>query len=89
MISDRLFDGTSYSISVTLSINWDASDINGRYFLLFATMSRDYVEYQRTLATQEYQSDILSVPILVYSNVTGGYQIFAGYTNRYVDISPS
>ncbi len=89
VFSDEMFNGKKY----TLTLNYQKTfyivgninmDYNYVLILCFRTVSKDYYLYKkrliRHLANQE--SDIwdgMGNPVQMYSNIHGGYGIFAGY----------
>ncbi len=80
VVTDRLFDGKNYSWTAT---TLDLSRGSGRNELLviISSLSEDYYEYLLSLERNEFYDPLTQEPIPVYSNVTGGLGVFAGYTN--------
>jgi hypothetical protein len=91
---DKSFDGEEKQISFyyTPPTNNDKTKITGHdVFLLFRTVSENYYKYRTSLMQQEYsrRENILygmAEPFNVYSNIEGGYGIFAATTNDYIPI---
>lgn len=80
------FNGTSSSISKVLplykkySYNGPNATSQLKHTGYFISGSRDYIEFYRTLAPNMGKSDIFGTePGSVYSNIEGGYGVFAGY----------
>ncbi len=82
VVTDRNFDGGTYPWSATVEV----SERGGRseLLLVLSSLSEEYFEYQRTLEHNLFLDPLLDEPINVYSNVTGGLGVFAGYTNTSV-----
>lgn len=82
VVTDRNFDGGTYPWSATVEV----SETFGRseLLLVLSSLSEEYFEYQRTLEHNLSLDPLLDEPINVYSNVSGGLGVFAGYTNTSV-----
>ncbi len=80
-LTDQLFDGQSYQVSVTFSLDPSSGGTRNEVLLLLSTLSEDYFEVKRTLAEQAEQNAAFSAPLDIYSNVKGGLGVFAGYSN--------
>lgn len=80
VVTDRLFDGKDYSWSGTTD---EMSDENGRkeLRLIISSLSEDYYRYLQSLERNVLHDPLTQEPFPVYSNVTGGLGVFAGYTN--------
>ncbi len=80
VVTDRLFDGKDYSWSGT---TLDMSDENGRkeLRLIISSLSEDYYRYLQSLERNVLHDPLTQEPFPVYSNVSGGLGVFAGYTN--------
>ncbi len=78
--TDRLFDGKDYSWSGT-TIN--VADEIGRkeLRLIISSLSEDYYKYLQSLERNVFHDPLTQEPFPVYSNVSGGLGVFAGYTN--------
>ena len=82
VLTDQLFDGQSYQISVTFELyQGPQGDARNEILLLLSTLSEDYFEHKRTLEEQVQQSAAFPSPLDIYSNVKGGLGVFAGYSN--------
>ncbi len=82
VVTDRNFDGGTYPWSATVEVSegWGRSEL----LLVLSSLSEEYFEYQRTLEHNLFLDPLLDEPINVYSNVSGGLGVFAGYTNTSV-----
>lgn len=80
VVTDRLFDGKDYSWSGTTD---EMSDEHGRkeLRLIISSLSEDYYRYLQSLERNVLHDPLTQEPFPVYSNVTGGLGVFAGYTN--------
>ncbi len=83
LFSDELFNGQKYSIS--LSFN-DWLDSEGKYYFLeLESITKAGYLYRKTVEEfSNSQYDMFAEPVQVYSNIDGGFGIFAGYSS-YVD----
>lgn len=85
VFSDRLFNGSDY----TMTINYTSPNNDTNIYdviLIFNSVSSDYYYYKRKLAifTSTLDSDIFfggPEPVELYSNIKGGYGIFASYSS--------
>ena len=80
VVTDRLFDGKEYSWS---GITENLSDENGRkeLRLVISSLSEDYYRYLQSLERNVFYDPLTQEPFPIYSNVSGGLGVFAGYTN--------
>ena len=80
VVTDRLFDGGDYSWSGT---TFGLSDEIGRkeLRLIISSLSEDYYQYLHSLERNFFYDPLIEEPFPVYSNVSGGLGVFAGYTN--------
>ena len=80
VVTDRLFDGKDYSWSGT---TLGGSDGRGRkeFRLIISSLSEDYYRYLQSLERNVFHDPLTQEPIPMYSNVSGGLGVFAGYTN--------
>lgn len=85
VFSDELFNGKSYSLQVNF-YNFLQSDEYTRNLITldFNSISKEYYQYRkkmllynRSKSTSVWE-DIVE-PVMIYSNIDGGYGIFAGY----------
>ena len=83
LFSDELFNGTRY----TLTINYQQTELRVKNNLIVClrAVSKDYYQYKKQLIKHLYnqESDIwdgTGNPVQMYSNIQGGYGIFAGYS---------
>jgi len=80
VVTDRLFDGKSYSwsgITIDVSRNFGRNEL----LLIISSLSEDYYEYLKSLERNEFYDPLTEEPFPMYSNVNGGLGVFAGYTN--------
>ena len=84
-MTDRLFDGGNYSWSGT---TFGLTDEVGRkeLRLIISSLSEDYYKYLHSLERNVFYDPLTEEPFPVYSNVSGGLGVFAGYTNTYLDL---
>ena len=80
VVTDRLFDGKDYSWSGTTR---NLADEIGRkeLRLIISSLSEDYYKYLLSLERNVFHDPLTQEPFPVYSNMTGGLGVFAGYTN--------
>lgn len=84
IFSDKMFDGKSCSVKVYYAIQSGEPDY--RLKVNFRSVSESYYKYKEKQFAYLFSldSDIfsgMSEPINLYSNITGGYGIFAGYSS--------
>lgn len=91
IFSDKMFDGKSCSVKVYYAIQSGEPDY--RLKVIFRSVSESYFRYKEkqfaylfTLETDIFSG--MSEPIQLYSNIIGGYGIFAGYSadNRTIEV---
>jgi len=96
IFSDNLFDGTTTSVKVNYSIQVNTGS-GPQYdyilFVSFRSISESYYLYRQKQIVYQYSlySDVFtgaSEPVQLYSNINGGYGIFAGYSadNRTIEV---
>lgn len=80
VVTDRLFEGKDYSWSGT---TLGPSDRRGRkeLRLIISSLSEDYYRYLQSLERNVFHDPLTQEPFPMYSNVSGGLGVFAGYTN--------
>ncbi len=80
VVTDRLFDGKDYSWS---GIALGGSDGRGRkeFRLIISSLSEDYYRYLQSLERNVFHDPLTQEPFPMYTNVSGGLGVFAGYTN--------
>ncbi len=83
VFSDALFNGTSHEMKLFLLR--DNMVENSQIIVVFRSISEQLYHYKKTLTLHlnNQQSDIwngVGEPVPMYSNVDGGYGIFAGYS---------
>ncbi len=83
IFSDKMFDGKHCSVKIYFAANWDL-DYNLK--IIFRSVSETYFKYKEKQFAYLFslENDIfsgMSEPIQLYSNITGGYGIFAGYSS--------
>ena len=94
LFSDQLFNGTSYTLKLNFrtpsAFFYESNTLNEfDYILKFRNVSKHYYQYRNNLFIHlnNQESDVwdgTGEPISVYSNVTNGLGIFAGY-NEVID----
>ncbi|MDE2770739.1 MAG: DUF4249 family protein [Bacteroidota bacterium] len=52
--------------------------------LIISSLSEDYYKYLQSLERNVLYDPLTEEPFPVYSNVSGGLGVFAGYTNTYL-----
>ena len=82
IITDRLFDGKAYEFSITVA--YAPVFENGVLYLQMSAFGPDYFDYQYTVRYGD-PSPFLQ-PVQLYTNIEGGYGIFAGYTTKTLEI---
>ncbi len=86
VFTDRLFNGSDY----TMTVNYTSPNNDTKVYdviLIFNSVSSDYYYYKRKLAIYKgaLDSEIFfggPGPVEMYSNINGGYGIFASYTSE-------
>jgi hypothetical protein len=83
IFTDKMFDGKHCSVKIYFAFDWDRN-INIK--ITFRSISESYYKYKEKQFAYLFslENDIfsgMSEPINLYSNITGGYGIFAGYTS--------
>lgn len=83
IFSDKMFDGKTCSVKVYYATQPDGDDYKLR--ITFRSISETYYKYKEKQVAYLFSlhQDIfsgMSEPIDLYSNITGGYGIFAGYS---------
>ena len=83
VVTDRLFEGKSYSWSGTTD---GINDEIGRQELrlIISSLSEDYYRYHQSSERNYYYDPLVEEPFPVYSNIRDGLGVFAGYTNTYL-----
>ena len=79
LLKDILFDGQETEITIqSTELGYSYLD---EVVVILRSVSEDYYRYKTTLALQASTSgDPLAQPVNVYSNLDGGFGIFAGYS---------
>lgn len=83
IISDKLFNGSIYPLRLSVSAYYFDEYSNMGYFEMSVQLrqvSKAYAQYVLTYSKNRY-SDPFSQPVQVYTNVTNGFGIFAGYSS--------
>jgi hypothetical protein len=83
IFTDKMFDGKHCSVKIYFAFDWNR---NYRVRLIFRSVSESYYKYKEKQFAYLFSLDNdifsgMSEPINLYSNITGGYGIFAGYTS--------
>jgi hypothetical protein len=96
IFKDDLFDGKTTSVKVNYAIQvatGGGTEYEYKLSVSFRSISESYYLYRQKQIVYQYglYSDIFtgaSEPVQLYSNITGGYGIFAGYSsdNRTIDV---
>jgi hypothetical protein len=84
IFSDKMFDGKTCSVKIYYAIQPGEGDYKLR--ITFRSISESYFKYKEKQFAYLFslENDIfsgMSEPIQLYSNITGGYGIFAGYSS--------
>jgi uncharacterized protein DUF4249 len=84
IFSDKMFDGKSCSVKVYYGVQSGGDDYKLK--ITFRSISESYFRYKEKQFAYLFslESDIfsgMSEPISLYSNIIGGYGIFAGYSS--------
>jgi len=84
IFTDKMFDGKSCSVKVYFAVQTVVSEYTLK--IIFRSISESYFNYKEKQFAYLFslESDIfsgMSEPIQLYSNITGGYGIFAGYSS--------
>ena len=84
IFSDKMFDGKNCSVKIYYATQPDGDDY--RLKITFRSISESYFRYKEKVFAYEFsqQNDIfsgMSDPVQLFSNITGGYGIFAGYSS--------
>lgn len=76
--SDKLIDGKKYSLNVSFKVN-QIPNTSYIYYFRLISITEDYFKFIQTLNLfNATYTNPLAEPVMVYSNVSGGYGIFAG-----------
>jgi hypothetical protein len=85
VFSDRLFENAEREIEITFASD-SISSTQSHFMLVVSAMSEEWIQFDRTVTIQDlylFEPDpIFANPAEIFSNVTGGLGIFAGYTNH-------
>lgn len=85
IFTDRLFNESEYTMTVNYTCpNNDTDEYD--VILIFNSISENYYKYKRSLAVFNWANDAdiffgAPEPVRLYSNITGGYGVFAGYSS--------
>lgn len=84
IFTDKMFDGKFCSVKVYFAVQTDGRDYKLK--ITFRSISESYFKYKEKQFAYLFslENDIfsgMSEPIQLYSNITGGYGIFAGYSS--------
>ncbi len=84
IFSDNIFNGTNYKLNIEIN-KWDVTSYDSTATILYYHLnSISYEYYLYTLSLAKYQrtnGDPFAEPVRVYSNITNGLGIFAGYSS--------
>jgi len=80
VVTDRRFDGKDYS---WIGVTWGNVSKYGRkeLLLILSSLSEEYYRYLHSLELNVSYDPLIEEPFPMYSNVSGGLGVFAGYTN--------
>jgi len=83
IFTDKMFDGKHCSVKIYFAFDWDR---DYKIKIIFRSVSESYYKYKERQFAYLFslENDIfsgMSEPINLYSNITGGYGIFAGYSS--------
>ncbi len=86
VFSDRLFENAEREIEIIFASAPDSISTEPHFMMVVSGMSEEWIQFDRTVLIQDlylFKPDpIFSNPVEIFSNVTGGLGIFAGYTNH-------
>ncbi|MCY4672204.1 MAG: DUF4249 domain-containing protein [Bacteroidetes bacterium] len=87
VFSDRLFENAEREIEITfVSASDGIPSTQAHFMLVVSAMSEEWIQFDRTVTIQDLYlfvpDPIFANPVEIFSNVTGGLGIFAGYTNH-------
>lgn len=89
IISDNIFNGNTYPLRLSVT-EFLFDEFNSySYFEVIVQLnqvSKAYAQYTLTLSKNRY-SDPFSQPVQVFSNVTNGFGVFAGYSSTHTMIN--
>ena len=94
--SDELFNGKEYSLNIKMYMpfsrsgnNWEIIEPHGKLYVILRTTSYNYYKYRKLWTRHRhnqnqgidfYQDIFRGEPITMFTNVTNGNGIFAGYS---------
>lgn len=82
---DDLFDGRQQTFTISAQAIRDQDVSNFQYGVYVVRLSREFYLWRRTVdRQQQVRENPLVEPVPVYTNVQGGYGIFAGYHGRFI-----
>lgn len=84
IMTDRLFDGKVYEFGISTQ---RLPAEHGALYLQISTFGPDYFDYQYTVRSGDPNPFVQ--PVQLYTNIEGGYGIFAGYTTKTLEIAAS
>jgi len=87
VISDDLFNGSYHIIQDQIFVNyWNYNDtiMADSVKIFLYSLSDDIVKFLNSIDQWEYSDDDLwqEIPVMVYSNINGGYGLFASYSQK-------
>jgi hypothetical protein len=99
IFSDKLFNGEKRVLDVN-TLNTMSTAFDEKTLFLLRTVTEEYYLYQKTLLEHYYNQELIhnpsieelalmkitGTPVDVYSNIEGGYGVFAGYSTFIYEI---
>lgn len=82
---DTDFSGSTLNRNVPFQIYEDSED---KIYLHLLHVSKEYYDYSEKLVTSEVYGNPFQEPSIMYTNVTGGFGVFAGYNGYRVEVIP-
>jgi hypothetical protein len=87
LFDDRLFDGDTYTLSVSCLENKPDDTLREEaafYLITLRTLSPEYYNYRVTYnLQQDAKHDPFAQPVQVFNNIKNGYGIFAAFSQSY------
>jgi hypothetical protein len=85
LLSDIYFNGKTYEVQLTgTSYSWGSEEEIEVYISLFNISEAAYLYYKTVDQSQQAEGDPFAEPVRVYSNVEGGYGVWAAVSGKMV-----